>query len=430
MGAKAPVAVSLPCSVALVAYRAVGAGPLRRAARLAVRALPITARWTPASPWTAGADRPGSPPTGGGSLLGLDFALTDDQEALRDGARELLDGLASSTRVRAVVDAGGGWDAELWRAMRDQGWAGVAVPETHGGLGLGTVEVSVLLEEIGRHAAPAPFAPTVLALGALVAAGQDDRVAALLEGGVACVAWSRRTDAVQADPAGQGWRLRGRPDPVLYAPSADLALVIAAAADGPGVFVLDLDDDHRVPAEPAMDRTRELGWLRFEDAAATRLDGVTVDAVLDHGAAYAAAEMLGGADRVLTMAVDYAKERVQFGRPIGSFQAVKHRCADMLVDVEGMRSSVYWAAWCLSADDPDRSVAASTAKIWCSDASKRVMASGLQVHGGIGFTWEHDLHLFLKRAQLDQVSFGDAAAHRERLASLLRPRVEAGDSIL
>jgi alkylation response protein AidB-like acyl-CoA dehydrogenase len=128
--------------------------------------------------------------------------------------------------------------------------------------------------------------------------------------------------------------------------------------------------------------------------------------------------------------VDYAKDRVQFDRPIGSFQAVKHRCADMLVDVEGMRSTVYWAAWCIGADDPEASVAASTAKTWCADASKRVMASALQVHGGIGFTWEHDLHFFLKRAQLDQVMFGDASYHRARLTSLLRPRVEAGESVV
>jgi alkylation response protein AidB-like acyl-CoA dehydrogenase len=140
--------------------------------------------------------------------------------------------------------------------------------------------------------------------------------------------------------------------------------------------------------------------------------------------------MLGGALRVLDLSVEYAKDRVQFGRPIGSFQAVKHRCADMLVDVEGMRSTTYWAAWCLAAGDPEASIAASTAKVWCVDASKRVMASALQVHGGIGFTWEHDLHLFLKRAQLDQLSFGDAPFHRERLAALLRPRVEAGESII
>ena len=154
-----------------------------------------------------------------------------------------------------------------------------------------------------------------------------------------------------------------------------------------------------------------------------------VNAIVDRGATYVSAELLGGASRVLDLTVAYAKERVQFGRPIGSFQAVKHRCADMLVDVEGMRSTAYHAVWCIGAGDADASVAASTAKVWCSDASRRVMASGLQVHGGIGFTWEHDLHLYLKRAQLDQVTFGDATYHRERLAHLLRPRVEAGESI-
>ena len=141
--------------------------------------------------------------------------------------------------------------------------------------------------------------------------------------------------------------------------------------------------------------------------------------------------MLGGAQAVLDMAVAYAKDRVQFGRPIGSFQAVKHRCADMLVDVEGMRSTAYWAAWSLGHDPADEaSVAASTAKCWASDASKRVMASGLQVHGGIGFTWEHDLHFFMKRAQLDQLEFGDASFHRARLTQLLRPRVERGESVI
>jgi alkylation response protein AidB-like acyl-CoA dehydrogenase len=180
-----------------------------------------------------------------------------------------------------------------------------------------------------------------------------------------------------------------------------------------------------------MDQTREVGWLVLDATPAQRLGGAeSVDALVDRGATFASAEMLGGAGRALEMAVDYAKDRIQFGRPIGSFQAVKHRCADMLVDVEGMRSTTYWAAWCISADDPDASVAASTAKIWCSDASKRVMASALQVHGGIGFTWEHDLHLFLKRAQLDQLGFGDAAYHRERLAALLRPRVAAGTSVI
>ena len=180
-----------------------------------------------------------------------------------------------------------------------------------------------------------------------------------------------------------------------------------------------------------MDLTRELGWLRFDDAPAERLGGAgDVDALLDRGAAFTSAEMLGGASRAMDMAVEYAKDRVQFGRPIGSFQAVKHRCADMLVDVEGMRSAVYHAAWALGAGDPEASIAASTAKIWCSDAGLRVAESALQVHGGIGFTWESDVHLHLKRAQLDQVAFGDAAHHRARLVGLLRARLAAGDSII
>ena len=213
--------------------------------------------------------------------------------------------------------------------------------------------------------------------------------------------------------------------PVPYAPSADVAVV----CDADGVFAVELAT--RPPRQPAMDLTRELGWLDVDGLDRISLGGAgRARPAARPGRDLRSADMLGGAARALDMAVEYAKDRVQFGRPIGSFQAVKHRCADMLVDVEGMRSTVYWAAWCIGAGDPDATVAASTAKIWCSDASKRVMASALQVHGGIGFTWEHDLHFFMKRAQLDQVSFGDAAFHRARLTDRLRPRVEAGESIV
>jgi alkylation response protein AidB-like acyl-CoA dehydrogenase len=191
------------------------------------------------------------------------------------------------------------------------------------------------------------------------------------------------------------------------------------------------EDGARPGDEPAMDRTRSLGWYALDDRPALWLgDDRAAAAVLDRAVAALCAEMLGAADVVLAMTVQYAKDRVQFGRPIGSFQAVKHRCADMLVDVEGMRSAAYYAAWAVGAGDPDASSAASAAKVWCSDAARRVMASGLQVHGGIGFTWEHDLHLFLKRSQLDQVTFGDASYHRERIARTLRTRVEAGLPVL
>jgi alkylation response protein AidB-like acyl-CoA dehydrogenase len=319
----------------------------------------------------------------------------------------VLDDLAASARVRAHTTTAAPYDAGLWGAMVEQGWLGVELAEGDGGLGLGAVEVAVLCEELGRHAAPAPFVPTVLALRTFAEAGERDWVERLLAGdAIACVAW----DAAA---------------PVPYAPSADVALVLA----DDGVYAMELAE--RPPREPAMDLTRELGWLPFESSRARRIGGVDARRRLfDRGATFTSADLLGGAARALDLAVEYAKDRVQFGKPIGSFQAVKHRCADMLVDVEGMRSTVYWAAWCIGADDPDASVSASTAKVWCTDASKRVMASALQVHGGIGFTWEHDLHFFLKRAQLDQLAFGDATAHRERLATLLRARVEAGESVV
>jgi alkylation response protein AidB-like acyl-CoA dehydrogenase len=362
----------------------------------------------------------------------VNFDLSDEQVALRAGARELLDGLASTPQVRAVMETGGGFDTQLWKAMVEQGWAGVELAEDKGGLGLGAVEVAVLLEEVGRHAAPAPFAATVLALGALSESGRTDDVERLLSGEtIGCVAWSARPGGVAAEGDGGEWQLTGRPDPTLYAPAASVAVVAAEAPDGPGLFAVDLDTTGAPTREPAMDQTRELGWLELDRTPAARIgDAAAAEALLDRGAAYASAEMLGGAAQAMDMAVEYAKQRVQFDRPIGSFQAIKHRCADMLVDVEGMRSAAYWAAWCIGAADADASVAASTAKIWCSDASRRVMGSALQVHGGIGFTWEHDLHLFLKRAQLDQLTFGDASFHRSRLAALLRPRVEAGESVI
>jgi alkylation response protein AidB-like acyl-CoA dehydrogenase len=341
----------------------------------------------------------------------MDFELSDDQAALRSAARDLLADRSPAAVVRGVVDRGGGWDAELWKAMVDQGWPGIAVAEDAGGVGLSWVEAAVLAEAVGGSVAPAPIVQQLIALDALAGTPWAD---ALVNGdAIATAAWS------------------GRPEVVPYAPSA--AVVVAVAPDERELVAVDLGGAAPAP-EPAMDRTREVGWF---DPAAFAGDAVSAlggpDAVrrhIDIGAMLYSAELLGASARMLDVTVQYAKDRVQFDKPIGSFQAVKHRCADMLVDVEGMRSAVYWAAWCLAAGHADASVAASTAKTWCSDAAARVMASALQVHGGIGFTWEADVHLYLKRAQLDGLAFGDATFHRARLAGLLRARVESGESVL
>ncbi len=382
----------------------------------------------------------------------MDFELSGDQVALRDAAASLLDDACSTARVREVADGDRHRDDALWAAMADQGWPAVEGAEDQEGLGLGLVEVAVLCEQLGRHLAPVPFAGTVVARGAITSAlasgageagalhgaGDTDwaQWARRLSTGEAtgAVAWSRRADAVQAKRHDDGtWRLTGRSDPVIDGPLADVLVVFAETEGAPAIFALEAGTRSRSGSrdEPAMDRTRSIGWLELDDQPALWLgDDGAADAVLDRALVAACAEMLGAADVVLAMTVQYAKDRVQFGRPIGGFQAVKHRCADMLVDVEGMRSVAYYAAWAVGAGDPEATVAASAAKVWCSDAARRVMASGLQVHGGIGFTWEHDLHLFLKRSQLDQVTFGDAAHHRDRIAHILRSRAEAGLPVL
>ncbi len=384
----------------------------------------------------------------------VDFDLSADQQALRDAAATLLDGKAGSDALRARVGAGAivgtlpgagavtgdaagdaprGYDDAVWSAMAEQGWLAIELPEDDGGLGLGMVELAVLCEEIGRRLVAAPFLPTIVALGALSGeearadAGTKDWREALSEGAaVGCVAAAPGRNALTVSGPPDQARLSGQTPPVAYAPSADVAVVLAGGA----VYGVDLRAGGRPAPLSAMDRTRELGVLTFEETPAVFLGGEEAAALLvDRAATLVSAEMLGAADHVLAETVQYAKDRVQFGKPIGSFQAVKHMLADALVDVEGMRSTAYYAAWCAAADDPERSLSASMAKAWCSDASRRVMAAGLQVHGGIGFTWEHDMHLYLKRAQLDQVSYGDAAAHRDRIATLLRVRLEAGQDL-
>ena len=351
----------------------------------------------------------------------MDFDLSNDQVALQDAARNLLDDRCDTSRVRAAMDDDG-FDRGLWEAMVGQGWPGILVGANDGGLGLGVVEAAVLLEQTGGHLAPVPFLQQLLATVAL--AGTPHLPG--LVGGSRLGTAARRTLTGNGDGT-----VSGRPEPVLYGHVADV-LVVPAGEDGGAeeLVVVELTGIDR-RAEPAMDLTRRLAWIDLDHAPATTVGGPDeVARLLDLGALFHAAELLGGAAAVLELTVAYAQDRAQFGRPIGSFQAVKHRCADMLVDVEGMRSAVYHAAWTLGADDPDAPMAAATAKVWCSDAGLRVAESALQVHGGIGFTWEADVHLYLKRAQLDGTAFGNSGHHRTRLAAMARGRLAAGEPLL
>jgi alkylation response protein AidB-like acyl-CoA dehydrogenase len=360
----------------------------------------------------------------------MDFDLSADQRALQEGARDLLDGYSSPAQVRAHLDSGEPYDSKLWAAMADQGWCAVAVPEAEGGIGLGWVEVAVLLGEIGAHVSPVPLAPTLVALAALTGRPEHAaRVEAMAAGSsIGAVAWTSRADAVSVvDDGPDRVKLTGRLGPVEAASVADVVVVVLPD----GVYLVDLEEVGRPVAQPAMDLTRSLSWLDLDGAPACLLNAAPTSAkVSAMGAVASSAELLGACDKVLSMSSEYAKDRIQFGAPIGSFQAVKHRCADMLVDVEGMRSVTWYGAWAVENGDPDRAIAASTAKVWCAEASKRVMASGLQVHGGIGFTWEHDLHLFIKRAQVSQLDYGDAAHHRRLLATALKAKVAAGVGVM
>lgn len=332
----------------------------------------------------------------------MDFELSADQRALQDAAADLLGQLATSERVRRAD----GFDADLWREMVAQGWPALAVAEDAGGIGLGLVETAVLAEQIGRHVAPAPYVSTAMALHAVVAGGASEYAERLLSGAIGAVAWG------------------GVPVPDL--PIADV-LVVVGSQD---VTAYDVSSA-RPDVQPAMDLTRRVASADCLPGNGISLgEAALAEEMLDRAATVYAAELLGIGGRMLELAVDYAKVREQFGKPIGSFQAVKHRCADMHVDVEGMRSSAYYAAWAVQAiGGLEGSLAASTAKSWCGDAAIRVVSSALQVHGGIGFTWEHDLHLYLKRAQLTARLFGDAGFHRERIVGLLRRRVAGGDSL-
>jgi alkylation response protein AidB-like acyl-CoA dehydrogenase len=376
----------------------------------------------------------------------MNFGFNEEQELLRNTARKFFENECGSDTVRRLMETPEGISAELWKKLAEQGWLGLIYPEAYDGMGLGLVDLVVLMEEMGRAVAPGPYFSTVLLGGlAILEAGGDaqkkewlPRIAA----GDKRVALAWMEPSAQLGPAGvtltaveKGgkYTLSGTKLFVHDAHTAD-ALVVAvrtrpgAGADGVSLFLLPRGTKGlEVTLLPTMDQTRKLCEVACSDVTvgADALLGAAgsgwapLSRVLDRATVALCAEMCGGAQKVLDMTVEYAKIRQAFGRPIGSYQGVKHRAADMLVDVENSKSITYYAAWALDESSPEAPLAVSMAKAYVSDAYRRVAAAGIQLHGGIGFTWEHDLHLYFKRAKGSEFTFGDATHHRERVAQLV-----------
>lgn len=377
----------------------------------------------------------------------MDFRFTEEQEELRDLARRFLEEHSGPEAIRSAMATELGYLPETWdRIARELGWPSIHIPEAYGGLGLSQVDLMVLLEASGEFLLCAPFFSTVaLGANALLELGSESQKAAhlpaLAEGSVtATLAFAERagrwdTDGIEATARreGDGFVLNGEKCWVVDGHSADLLIVAARTPgsrgdDGLSAFVVAGDAaDLERKALPTMDQTRRLAEIRLEnvrvgaDACLGEAEGAGpgLRRTLDLAAIALAAEQVGGAQRCLEMAVAYAKEREQFGRPIGSFQAIKHKCADMMVAVESARSALVYAA-CIAVDgSDDLPINASLAKAWCSEAYFQVAAENIQIHGGVGITWEYDPHLYFKRARASESWLGDPSFHRERVARAL-----------
>ncbi len=370
------------------------------------------------------------------------FDLTDEQQAIKSTAREFLAARYRSERIRELAASEHGFEQSDWEEMAELGWPGLALPEEWGGQGLGIVDLAVLFEEMGYALAPSPLLSTTVAGLALAAVGDDAQrerwlrplasgeargTVALFEAGSSATIGDF---GMQPGAAGDATVLDGEKVLVMDAATADFFLV--ATADGRRHLVERGADGVTVSAESSIDLTRRLHSVRFDGVRVepeATLAGGQEDylPVLWRACVAVAAESTGIAQRTMEMAVEYAKDRQQFGRPIGAYQAVSHRCAQMLLETENSRSAVYGAAWAADAEPESLPLAASMAKAYASDAGWRVPDASIQVHGGIGFTWEHDLHFFLKRGKANAATFGDARWHRDRVADLVleQPAVPA-----
>jgi len=338
----------------------------------------------------------------------MDFGFTDDQREIQRTARELLAERARPERVREHAEAGR-VDATLWRELCELGWPGIAVAEEHGGQGLGSIELSILCEELGRSLAPVPFLPSALAATLIEHAGSPEQCARWLPG----LAGGEITGALGVAVEGTAQLVGGAPD----------AAVIVLVEDDGGGRVLTPEQAEVTPVA-AIDPTRPAALVSTSEDAGEALAG-DVAAGIDRALVAVSSELVGVCERALEMTVAYVKERKQFGVPVGAYQAVSHRCAQMLLETEKARATTGFAAWSADADTSRLAEAAAMAKAGASDAGREVTASAIQAHGGIGFTWEADVHWLFKRAQLDAVLLGGAKHHRARLAAILADQVGA-----
>ena len=366
----------------------------------------------------------------------MNFAFTEEQEELRKTVRAFLEAKSPETAVREQMETETGFDPAVWSQMGEQlGLQGLIIPEEFGGSGFSYVELGVVLEEMGRALLAAPYFSTVaLAANAILASGDDSAKKELLGGiasgeTIATLAftepsgkWDEAGITMEATGSGDNFTLNGTKMFVLDGHTANLVIVAARTAKGVSLFAVDgAANGLTRTALSTMDQTRKQAKLEFADTPAALIgvegDGWKVlSTVLDLAAVGLAAEQVGGAQKVLEMAVEYAKVRVQFGRPIGSFQAIKHKCADMLLEVESAKSAAYYGMWCAAELNDELPSVASLAKAYCSEAYFHATAENIQIHGGIGFTWEHPAHLYFKRAKSSELLFGDPTYHRELLA--------------
>jgi alkylation response protein AidB-like acyl-CoA dehydrogenase len=378
----------------------------------------------------------------------VDIGFTEEQELLRDTARRFLESECDTQFVRKRMAEPAAVTDEFWQKLAEQGWLGIVYPEEEGGSGLGLVDLVVLMEEMGRAVMPGPFLSTVLLGGAAIgeagtqaqrrqwltqiAAGKAKAALAWTEPNLR---WDAAGIALQAHEAGGSFILSGSKFFVGDAHLADVLVVAARTRDGStmedGVSLFLVPKDTlglRISVLSTIDETRKLCEVRLDNVAlpAAALLGekhagwTPLSRVVARATVALAAEMCGGAQQVLDMSVAYAKIRIAFGKPIGSYQGVKHQAADMLVAIENAKSLTYYAAWAVDQSLEEAPIAVSMAKAAASDMARKVAGTGIQLHGGIGMTWEHDLQLYFKRAKASEVAFGDATWHRERVAQLMR----------